>query len=114
MEWIIWVIVIVVIIAVVWWLLNRNSGDTGVSRDAAGTGQVTSTSPSEADSAAPSRSEAAAVSGPNPAFPSGSGATDRQPAPLAGEAPARQGSSAARQINPEDQEPDIESWDAAT
>lgn len=114
MEWIIWVIVIVVIIAVVWWLLNRNSGDTAGTRDAAGTDQVTSTSPSETESAAPSQPEAAAVSGPSAAFPSGAGTTDRQPAPLSGEAPARQGSSAAGQINPEDQEPDIESWDAAT
>lgn len=114
MEWIIWVIVIVVIIAVVWWLLNRNSGKGGTS-EAAGTGQVTSTSPSGTEATGPSRSGTAAVpSGANAAFPSGSETSDRRPAPLAGEAPARQGSSAASAISPEDQEPDIESWDAAT
>ncbi|WP_457974455.1 sunset domain-containing protein [Arthrobacter sp. D1-17] len=114
MEWIVWVIVIVVIIAVVWWLLNRNSGKGGTP-EAAGTSQVTSTSPSGTEATAPSPSEPAAVpSGANAAFPSGSGTTEQQPAPLAGETPARQGSSAAGHISPEDQEPDIESWDAAT
>ena len=114
MEWIIWVIVIVVIIAVVWWLLNRNSGKGGAP-GAAGTGQVTSTSPSGTETTAPSRPEpAAALPGANAASPSGSGTTEPQPASLAGEAPARQGSSAAGQVSPEDQEPDIESWDAAT
>lgn len=112
MEWIIWVIVIVVIIAVVWWVLNRNSGNTAGARDATGAGQVTSTSPTGTEATTPS--EAAAVSGPSAFLPGGSGTTERQPAPLAEEAPARQGSSAAAQTNPEDQEPDIESWDAAT
>jgi hypothetical protein len=134
MEWIIWVIVIVLIIAVVWWLLNRNSGNAAGTRDAGGTDQVTSSSPSGSDALRASPAPAGTDSGqPGMAAATGSdmgtaaagaavtdtphrGETAAAPkaAPLAGEAPARQGSSAAGQASPEDMEPDIESWDAAT
>ncbi|MBT2521242.1 hypothetical protein [Arthrobacter sp. ISL-28] len=138
MEWIIWVIVIVLIIAVVWWLLNRNSSTTAGTRDAAGTDQVTP-SPSQASTARP-RAEAAGkqTAGAGVAEPgiqaaggaaiaaaagtAGTGGATRVEEPgqtdtswPEGTAPARQDSSpTASRPNPEDVEPDIESWDAAT
>jgi hypothetical protein len=121
MEWLIWVIVIVLIIAIVWWLLNRNSGKTAGSRDAAGTDQVTSSpsrasasmagaSGSSASAAAPAAAGATGI-----ASTAGAGEAARTEAPSpAGAPPVPPDSSPAAQANPEDVEPDIESWDAAT
>lgn len=138
MEWIIWVIVIVLIIAVVWWLLNRNSTTTAGARDAAGTDQVTS-SPSQAGTDRPraetTGGQAAAAGVGEPGSQAAGGAAIAAAAGTAGTAgatrvdepgrtetpwpggaaPVRPESSpAASQPNPEDVEPDIESWDAAT
>ena len=101
MEWIIWVIVIVLIIAAVWWLLNRNSGSAAGARGANGTGQVNSTPLQGSSALGAGASPAAAESAPE--VP-----PTHQPAPV------RQESPGAGQANPEDVEPDIESWDAAT
>lgn len=126
MEWIIWVIVIVLIIAVVWWLLNRNSGNTAAAQDSARTDQVSSpaSTGTQADVTASERPQAGGASASAAAasaaaattgMATGAGRTTEPDAgPAAAEAPARQGSSAAAQTEPEDLEPDIESWDAAT
>lgn len=125
MEWIIWVIVIVLIIAVVWWLLNRNSGNTAAAQDSARTDQVTSpaSTGTQADVTASERPQAggaaasaaaASAAAATTGMATGAGRTTEPDAgPAAAEAPARQ-SSAAAQTEPEDLEPDIESWDAAT
>lgn len=121
MEWIIWVIVIVLIIAIVWWLLNRNSGNTAAAQDSARTDQVTSAAPTGAhgDVMAPERPHAGGTAASAAAASTGMAAgtgrvTEPDAGPAAAEAPARQGSPATAQTEPEDLEPDIESWDAAT
>ena len=126
MEWIIWVIVIVLIIAIVWWLLNRNSGNTAATQDSARTDQATpAASPdarrdmpaSERPEAAGDAASAAAASAAaaTTGLATGTGRTTEPDAgPAAADAPARQGSPVAAQAEPEDLEPDIESWDAAT
>lgn len=106
MEWIIWVIVIVLIIAAVWWLLNRNSGSAAGASDANGTGQVNTT---------PLQGSSAPAAGVWPAA-AGPAAAESAPAaaPTPQQAPVRPESPGPGQANPEDVEPDIESWDAAT
>lgn len=126
MEWIIWVIVIVLIIAIVWWQLNRNSGNTAAAQDSARTDQVTSAAPTGAQggATAPERPQAggtaasaaaASAAAATTGMAAGTGrATEPDAGPAAAEAPARQGSPVTAQTEPEDLEPDIESWDAAT
>lgn len=126
MEWIIWVIVIVLIIAIVWWRLNRNSGNTAAAQDSARTDQVTSAAStgtqgdvtaSERPQAGGTAASAAAASAAAATTGMAVGAgrtTEPDAGPAAAEAPARQGSPVAAQAEPEDLEPDIESWDAAT
>lgn len=126
MEWIIWVIVIVLIIAIVWWLLNRNSGNTAAAQDSARTDQVTSAAStgtqrdvtaSERPQAGGTAASAAAASAAaaTTGMAAGTGrATEPDAGPAAAEAPAQQGSPVTAQTEPEDLEPDIESWDAAT
>lgn len=137
MEWIIWVIVIVLIIAIVWWLLNRNSGNAAGTRDASGTGKVasspltgsapdarptsgaTESGPTRRDTTAEGAAGLVAAGGAGGAGGAGmAGATQmgqaQNASPSPEPAPARQESPGAGQTNPEDMEPDIESWDAAT
>lgn len=130
MEWIIWVIVIVLVIAIVWWLLNRNSRGTAADA-AARTEQVTSPAGTASASSAvraetPSAGASAAAAGP----PSDTTRTvpetgrlaepaaepDLGPGPAAAEAAPLTGrpAAAAARPEPEDVEPDIESWEAAT
>lgn len=91
MEWIIWVIVIVLIIAIVWWLLNRNSRGTAADTSRSERLDTTRTVPEPGRLAEPDAGPAAA-----------------EAAPLGGFSPA------ATRPDPEDVEPDIESWEAAT
>jgi hypothetical protein len=124
MEWIIWVIVIVLIIAIVWWLLNRNS--RGTAAEAARTEQVTS--PAGAAPAASTGTEGTPSAGSATAAAVGPPSdttrtvpeTGRLAGPDAGPATAEavplagQSATAATRPDPEDVEPDIESWEAAT
>ncbi|MGG5175478.1 hypothetical protein ACQQCD_10765 [Pseudarthrobacter sp. J1763] len=116
MEWIIWVIVIIVIVAVVWWLLNRNKGQSSLPGQSATNQSTSNPQETRADSAVRAASgqtptsdagatAAAAAAGAAPIIAAGAAGASSEPStapPATQSAPAEESFAVNESTDPAD------------